>query len=76
MAASFGGPAIFLINQYVVFPRFVPAGPSTIYLVIFASIGATMALWIASSLVFRRGFRSFIGEHEHVDIPTTAALRR
>lgn len=50
LAASFGGPLIFLVNQYVVFPYFVEAGPSTTYLVIFASMGATMALWIAVAL--------------------------
>jgi Na+/proline symporter len=45
VAASLGGPLLFLLNQFVVFPLFVDAGPASVYLVVFASIGATTALW-------------------------------
>ena len=51
LAASFGGPVLFLINQYVVFPHFVHAGSASVYLVVFASIGATTLLWIAVALL-------------------------
>jgi Na+/proline symporter len=50
-AASFGGPALFLFNQFVVFRYFVDAGPASVYLVVFASIAATTALWIAVALM-------------------------
>jgi Na+/proline symporter len=45
VAASVGGPLLFLLNQFLVFPYFVEAGPASVYLVVFASIGATGALW-------------------------------
>jgi len=45
-AASFGGPLLFLFNQFVVFKYFVDAGPASVYLVVFASIAATTLLWI------------------------------
>jgi solute:Na+ symporter, SSS family len=47
LAASFGGPLLFLINQLVVFRYFVDAGPASVYLVVFTSMAATTALWIA-----------------------------
>jgi solute:Na+ symporter, SSS family len=46
LAASFGGPLLFLFNQFVVFKYFVHAGPSAAYLVVFASMAATCLLWI------------------------------
>jgi hypothetical protein len=51
LAASFGGPALFLFNQYVVFRYFVDAGPASAYLVVFASMAATSVLWIVVALV-------------------------
>jgi Na+/proline symporter len=50
LAASFGGPLIFLFNQYVVFRYFVDAGEAAVYLVIFASMAATAVLWVAVAL--------------------------
>ena len=47
IAASFGGPLLFLFNQLVVFRSFVDAGPASVYLVVFASMAATTILWIA-----------------------------
>jgi SSS family solute:Na+ symporter len=49
LAASFGGPMLFLVNQYVVF-RFIDAGEAEVYLVIFASMAATFVLWVAVAL--------------------------
>jgi Na+/proline symporter len=51
LAASFGGPLIFLFNQLVVFRYFIDAGDTTVYVVIFASMGATALLWIAVALL-------------------------
>jgi SSS family solute:Na+ symporter len=47
LAASFGGPIVFLVNQFVVFRYFVDAGSQAVYLVVFASMAATCVLWIA-----------------------------
>jgi len=47
VAASVGGPLLFLFNQLVVFRYFVHAGDASVYLVVFASIGATTLLWIS-----------------------------
>jgi hypothetical protein len=45
-AASFGGPVLFLFNQFVVFRYFIDAGPASVYLVVFASMAATTLLWM------------------------------
>jgi Na+/proline symporter len=50
-AASFGGPAIFLINQLVIFRYLVDAGPAATYLVIFVSMAATTMLWVAVAVL-------------------------
>jgi Na+/proline symporter len=47
VAASLGGPLLFLFNQLIVFRYFVDAGPASVYLVIFVSMAATTLLWIA-----------------------------
>lgn len=47
MAASFGGPVLFLLNQFVVFRYFIDAGQNSAYLVVFASMAATCLLWVA-----------------------------
>ncbi len=51
LAASFGGPLLFLFNQLVVFRYFINAGDVTVYVVIFASMAATALLWIAVALL-------------------------
>ena len=38
LAASFGGPLLFLFNQFVVFRYFIDAGPASVYLVVFTSM--------------------------------------
>jgi len=54
LAASFGGPAIFLINKYLVFEHLVHKDPGTeTYLIVLTSIGATCVLWILVSLLTR-----------------------
>ena len=50
LAASFGGPILFLINQFVVFRYFVDAGDAAVYVVVFASMAATTVLWIGVAL--------------------------
>ncbi len=51
LAASFGGPVIFLLNKFVVFAYLIDAGQSTPYLVVLGSIGATCLLWIVVALL-------------------------
>jgi Na+/proline symporter len=53
LAASFGGPLIFLFNQFVVFRYVVDAGEASVYLVVFASMAATFLLWVVVALVTR-----------------------
>ena len=53
LAASFGGPLIFLLNKFVVFAYLVDAGQDTAYLVVLTSIAATCVLWIAVALLTR-----------------------
>jgi Na+/proline symporter len=53
LAASFGGPAIFLVNQFVVFRYLVDAGEASVYLVVLASMAATALLWIVVALATR-----------------------
>jgi Na+/proline symporter len=50
LAASFGGPLIFLFNQFVVFRYLVDGGDEAVYLVVFASMGGTALLWMAVAL--------------------------
>ena len=51
LAASFGGPLIFLANKFIVFEYFVDAGQDTTYAVVLCSIAATCVLWIAVALL-------------------------
>ena len=53
LAASLGGPAIFLVNKLVVFEHLVDAGEGTPYVVVLTSIALTAALWIAVALATR-----------------------
>jgi solute:Na+ symporter, SSS family len=50
LAASFGGPFIFLFNKYIVFAYLIDAGQDTAYLVVLTSMAITCALWIAVAL--------------------------
>ncbi len=50
LAASFGGPLIFLINKYLVFAYWIDAGQDTSYVVVLTSIAVTCLLWIAVAL--------------------------
>ncbi|HUT23060.1 MAG TPA: hypothetical protein VM492_01820 [Sumerlaeia bacterium] len=54
LAASFGGPIIFLINRFVLFRHLVNRGivseDSSAYLIVFASILGTTVLWLIVSL--------------------------
>jgi Na+/proline symporter len=46
LAASFGGPLIFLFNQYVLFRWVFDVGDASAYVVVLASMAATCLLWI------------------------------
>jgi Na+/proline symporter len=50
LAASFGGPLIFLVCKYVVFTHWIDAGQDTAYVVVLSSIALTCLLWIAVAL--------------------------
>ena len=50
LAASFGGPLVFLLNKYVVFAYLIDAGQDTAYLVVLSSMAVTCALWIGVAL--------------------------
>lgn len=50
-AASFGGPLLFLVNQFVIFRYVIDAGEATAYLVVFASMASTLVLWVVVALV-------------------------
>lgn len=51
LAASFGGPVIFLLNKYLVFEHLIHAGQDTAYLVVLSSIAATCVLWVVVALL-------------------------
>ena len=51
LAASFGGPLIFLLNKYVVFEYLIHVESSVHYVIVLSSIGMTLALWVAVALV-------------------------
>ncbi len=50
IAASFGGPLIFLINKYILFNYFINAGEATAYVVVLASMAFTLVLWVGVAL--------------------------
>ncbi len=50
LAASFGGPLVFLLNKYLVFAHWIDAGQDTAYVVVLSSIALTCLLWIAVAL--------------------------
>ena len=51
LAASFGGPLIFLFNQYVLFRSIIDAGEATPYVVVLTSMAATCVLWVVVALI-------------------------
>jgi len=51
LAASFGGPAIFLLNKYVVFGRWIKLETDVEYVVVFSSMALTCVLWVAVALL-------------------------
>jgi len=51
LAASFGGPLVFLFNKYIVFSRWIDAGQDTAYVVVLSSIAITCLLWICVALL-------------------------
>jgi Na+/proline symporter len=50
LAASFGGPVVFLLNKYLVFAHWIDAGQDTAYVVVLSSIAVTCALWVVVAL--------------------------
>jgi Na+/proline symporter len=50
LAASFGGPLIFLFNKEVLFKWVIDAGQDTDYVVVLSSIAMTCLLWIIVAL--------------------------
>jgi len=51
LAASFGGPMIFLLNKFVVFPWYFPSVTGEItYQVVFMSMLETLVLWVVVAL--------------------------
>jgi SSS family solute:Na+ symporter len=51
LAASFGGPLVFLLNQYVVFRWLIDAGDATPYVVVLTSMAVTCVLWVTVALM-------------------------
>ena len=51
LAASFGGPVIFLCNKYLVFAHWIDAGQDTAYVVVLSSIVVTCLLWVSVALL-------------------------
>jgi Na+/proline symporter len=50
LAASFGGPLIFLFNKFVLFRFLIDAGTDSTYIVILSSIVMTAILWVVVAL--------------------------
>ncbi len=53
LAASFGGPLIFLFNKYVLFQYVVPLKGDVGYVVVLSSMAATFVLWVLVALFTR-----------------------
>ena len=51
LAASFGGPLVFLFNKYIVFSLWIDAGQDTAYVVVLSSIAITCLLWVCVALL-------------------------
>lgn len=51
LAASFGGPVIFLLNKFVVFEYLIKPTSNAAYIVMLSSMGLTCLLWIVVALL-------------------------
>lgn len=51
LAASFGGPLVFLLNRHLLFPAIAPPGPETAYLLVLVSMALTTLLWVAVAVL-------------------------
>jgi Na+/proline symporter len=51
LAASFGGPIIFLLNKFVVFEYLIKPDSNTTYIVVLLSMAMTCLLWIVVALL-------------------------
>ncbi len=50
LAASFGGPLIFIVNKFIVFEYFVDMGDNTAYVVVLVSMAITFLFWVIVAL--------------------------
>ncbi len=53
LAASLGGPLIYLFNAKVVFAFWIPVGDHAAYWIVLSSIAATAVLWVSVALLTR-----------------------
>ncbi len=51
LAASFGGPLIFIINKFIIFKYFLDFGDDTAYVIVLSSMLITFALWVTVTLL-------------------------
>lgn len=51
IAASFGGPIIFIINNFIIFKYFLDFGDDTAYAVVLSSMAMTFILWVVVALL-------------------------
>ncbi len=51
IAASFGGPLIFIINKLIVFEYFIDMGEDTAYVIVLVSMMLTLILWVSVALL-------------------------
>ena len=51
VAASFGGPIIFIINKFILFKYFINFGDDTAYAVVLFSMFITLLVWVSVALL-------------------------
>ncbi|VAW10569.1 Permease of the drug/metabolite transporter (DMT) superfamily [hydrothermal vent metagenome] len=51
LAASFGGPIIFIINKFIVFKYFIDMGDDTAYIIVLTSMAITFVFWVSVALL-------------------------
>jgi len=51
IAASFGGPIIFIINKFIIFNYFIDMGDDTVYVVVLSSMAITFIFWVIVAFV-------------------------
>ena len=51
LAASFGGPIIFIINKFIIFNYFINLGDDTAYAVVLSSMAVTFVFWVIVALL-------------------------